>query len=366
VAQDGRSFSSFCASCYCRSARVGCFVASGTKVGENEGAAIGRGVADGATLGGTEGVVDGTTNEVTPIGAGVVDGNTDEGIAIGAADGTNTGAGSEDGTVVGADEGTMIGFEDGTAVRAGDGTAIGARERTSLSTDGTTMGLSEGRSNAKDASTGTLEVACPSIGTTFGMGASIGTSGWKSPSIGDTVVGAAIGAWGWLSTEATWPSIGTTVGDGTMTGTLGKEWPSIGLTARGGASVITSCGWGDERGMLGAALLTECMVVCVNGANDRAHLPKVVVFVQNICYNLLLLHARPRRGPEGATDSATSGCTVCRLLVSHANATAHHVWNRVTSLGDKGGGVWPSAGNFHSMLLLREKTRKPCSPRHCM
>jgi hypothetical protein len=124
-----------------------------------------------------------------------------------------------------------------------------------------------------------------------------------------------------------------------MTGTLGKEWPSIGLTAQGGASVTTSCGWGDESGMLGAALLTECMAVCVNGANDRAHLPKVVVFVQNICFNLLLLHARPRRGPEGATDSAISGCTVCLLPVSHANATAHHVWNRVASLGDKGGCV---------------------------
>jgi hypothetical protein len=155
----------------------------------------------------------------------VADGTTDRGIAIGAAGRTNNGAEFEDGTVVGADEGTMIGFKDGTAVSAGDGTAIGTRERTLIGTDGTTRGLSEGRSNAKDALTGTLEVACPSIGTTFGAVASIGTSGWLSPSIGDTVVGATIGAWGWLSNEATWPSIGTTVGDGAMTGTLGKEWP---------------------------------------------------------------------------------------------------------------------------------------------
>jgi hypothetical protein len=69
------------------------------------------------------------------------------------------------------------------------------------------------------------------------------------------------------------------IGDGTTTGTLGREWPSIGLTAWKGASVTTSCGWGDESGMVGAALLTECMTVCVNGANDCAHLPKVVVFV---------------------------------------------------------------------------------------
>jgi hypothetical protein len=43
------------------------------------------------------------------------------------------------------------------------------------------------------------------------------------------------------------------------------------------------------------------------------------------------------RSRGGGTDSATSGCTVCRLPVSHANATAHHALNSVASLGDKGG-----------------------------
>jgi hypothetical protein len=320
-------------------------VTVGTTLGEDEGAAISAGVADGATMGGTEGVVDGTIDEGTAIGAGVADGTTDEGTAIGAgvADGTTTGTGFEDGTAVGADEGTAIGAGERTAL----GTAIGAWAEDGTTTgvtegvaDGTTMGLAEGGSNAAtDALTGTLEVACPSIGTTFGVGTSIGTSGWLCPSIGTTVVGTATGTLGWLSTETAWPSIGTTVGDGTTTGTLGREWPSIGTTVWNGASVTTSCGWGDESGMVGAALLIECMAVCVNGANDCAHLPKVVVFVQNGCFKLLLLHAWPRRGPGGGTDSATSGCTVCRLPVSHANATAHYVWNRVASLGDKGGCV---------------------------
>jgi hypothetical protein len=148
------------------------------------------------------------------------------------------------------------------------------------------------------------------------------------PSIGTTAVGTATGTLGWLSTETCtaigteWPSIGTTVDDGTTIGTLGRESPSI----------------GDESGMVGAALLTECMAVCVNGADNCAHLPKVVVFIKNGCFKLLL-HAWPMHGPGGGTDSATSGCTFCHLPVSHANATAHHALNSVASLGDKGGWV---------------------------